>query len=56
MCMLSQSQGPPKTFETVEIIVDEQGWIPDVVFTVDKRVPVKNGYEETELKEQMKKA
>jgi hypothetical protein len=45
-----------KRLKTIEIIVDEQDWIPGVAFPVDKRVPVKIGFEETDLREQMKKA
>jgi hypothetical protein len=43
-----------KRLKTIEIIVDEQDWIPGVSFPVDQRVPVKIGFEETELREQMK--
>jgi hypothetical protein len=45
-----------KRFKTIEIIVDEQDWIPGVTFPVDKKVPVRIGFEETELREQMKQA
>ena len=45
-----------KRLKTIEIIVDEQDWIPGITFPVDKRVPVKIGFEETELREQMKQA
>ena len=45
-----------KRFKTIEIIVDEQDWIPGVTFPMDKIVPVKIGFGETELREQMKHA
>ena len=45
-----------KRLKTIEIIVDEQDWIPGVTFPVNKRVPIKIGFEETELREQMKEA
>ena len=42
--------------KTIELIVDEQDWVPGAAFSVEKRVPVKIGFEETELREQMKRA
>ncbi len=43
-----------KRLKTVELIVDEQDWRPGVSIPIDKRVFVRIGYEETELREQIK--
>ena len=45
-----------KRFKTVELIVDEQDWLPGVIIPVDKRVFVRIGYGETELREKIKAA
>lgn len=45
-----------KRIKTVEIIVDEQDWIPGVIIPTDRRVLVRIGFGETELREQVKKA
>ena len=45
-----------KRLKTIEIIIDEQDWIPGVTFPMDKTVQVKVGFGETELREQMKQA
>ena len=45
-----------KRFKTVELIVDEQDWMPGVIIPVDKRVFVRIGYGETELREKVKAA
>ena len=45
-----------KRLKTIEIIVDEQDWNPGVTFPMDKIVPVKIEFGETELREQMKQA
>jgi hypothetical protein len=33
----------------IEIIIDEQDWIPGVTIPADKRVPLKIGFDEIEL-------
>lgn len=43
-----------KRFKTVELIIDEQDWIPGVTIPVDKPVAIKVGYGEAELREQVK--
>jgi len=43
-----------KRLRTVELIVDEQDWIPGVIIPVDKRVFVRIGYGETALREKIK--
>ena len=48
--------GRRKRYKTVELIVDEQDWIPGVRFAADQRVMVKVGYGEGELREAVKKA
>jgi hypothetical protein len=45
-----------KRIKTAEIIVDEQDWIPGVMIPTDRRVLVRIGFGETELREQVKKA
>ena len=40
--------------KTVELIVDEQDWIPGVTIPVDKRVFVRISYGETALREKIK--
>ena len=45
-----------KRLKTVELIVDEQDWVPDVIIPADRRVGLKIGFNETELREQLKKA
>ena len=45
-----------KRYKTVELIVDEQDWIPGVRFAPDQRVMVKVGYNEGDLREAVKKA
>lgn len=39
---------------TVELIVDEQDWQPNVLITPDKLVHIRIGYGETELREKIK--
>jgi hypothetical protein len=43
-----------KRYKTVELIVDEQDWIPGVIIPVEKRVALKIGYGETDLRERIK--
>ena len=45
-----------KRIKTVELIVDEQDWIPGVIIPADRRVALKIGFNETELREQIKQA
>ncbi len=45
-----------KRIKTIEIIVDEQDWIPGVIIPVDRKVPIKIGFGETELREKIKNA
>ena len=45
-----------KRYKTVELIVDEQDWIPGIRFTPEQRVMVKVGYNEEELREAVKNA
>jgi hypothetical protein len=45
-----------KRMKTVELIVDEQDWIPAVVIPVDRKVALKIGFAETELREMVKSA
>jgi len=45
-----------KRIKTVELIVDEQDWIPGVIIPVDHPVALKIGFGETELRQQIKKA
>lgn len=43
-----------KRYKTVELIVNEQDWIPGTSISPDKRVMLRIGYGETELREKMK--
>ncbi len=43
-----------KRYKTVELIVDERDWMPAVRIPVDKRILIRIGYGETELREQIK--
>ena len=45
-----------KRLKTIELIVDEQDWVPGVIIPTDKRVAIKIGFGEAELREQVKKA
>jgi len=45
-----------KRIKTIEIIVDEQDWIPGVIIPLDRKVPIKIGFGETELREKIKHA
>jgi hypothetical protein len=45
-----------KRLKTVEIIIDEQDWIPGVVIPADRRVEIQIGFGETELREKVKNA
>lgn len=45
-----------KPLKTNEIKIDEENWIPSISLPVDQRIPVKIGFEESKLREQMKKA
>ncbi len=45
-----------KRIKTVEIIIDEQDWVPGVTIPADRRVAIKIGFGETELREQVKNA
>jgi hypothetical protein len=43
-----------RRFKTIELIIDEQDWIPDVIIPTDRRVAIRIGFGETELREQVK--
>jgi len=45
-----------KRLTTVELIVDEQDWVPGVIFSKDRQVLVRIGYGETDLREKVKQA
>lgn len=45
-----------KRYKTVELIVDEQDWIPNTLTRSDKIVPIRVGFEETDLRRQVKAA
>jgi len=45
-----------KRITTVELAVDEQDWVPGVIFPRDRQVFIRIGYGETELREQVKQA
>ena len=45
-----------KRYKTVELIVGERAWIPGVRFLPDRRVLVRVGYGEGELRDAVKKA
>lgn len=45
-----------KRIKTVELIIDEQDWVPGVTIPMDRRVAIKIGYNEAELREQIKQA
>jgi hypothetical protein len=45
-----------KRYKTVELIVDEQDWLPGIRIPIDQRVLVQVGYGEPELREAVKAA
>jgi hypothetical protein len=45
-----------KRYKTVELIVDEKDWAPGVPTPTEKRVHVRIGYDELELRERVKAA
>ena len=45
-----------KRIKTIELIIDEQDWVPGVSIPPDRRVALKIGFGETELREQVKNA
>jgi len=45
-----------KRLKTVELIVDEQDWVPGIVFPNTERVLLRIGYGETEMREAVKAA
>ena len=42
-----------KRIKTIEIIIDEHDWIPDTIIPVDRRVEIRIGFSETELREKV---
>ena len=44
-----------KRYKTVELIVDEQAWMPGVIIPADKKVPIRIEFGEIELREIIKK-
>ena len=45
-----------KRLKTIELVIDEQDWVPGVLFSSDRRVAIQIGFGETELREQVKSA
>lgn len=45
-----------KRVTTIELVVDEQDWVPEVIIPRDRLVFIRIGYGETELREQVKQA
>ena len=45
-----------KRYKTVELIVDEQEWVPGIKFYPDQPVYIQIGYGEMELREKVKEA
>ena len=45
-----------KRLKTVELIVDEQDWIPGVIIPTHRSVAIKIGFGESELREKVKQA
>jgi hypothetical protein len=45
-----------KRMTTVELVVDEQDWVPGFLFKPERRVFVRIGFDEMELREQVKLA
>lgn len=43
-----------KRLKTVELIIDEQDWVPGIIFPTTGRVLLRVGYGETELREAVK--
>jgi len=43
-----------KRMTTVELVVDEQDWVPGVIFNWDRQVLIRIGYSESELREKVK--
>jgi len=44
-----------KRIKTIALIVDEQGWIPGVIISIDRPEQLKIGFGEAELRQQVKK-
>lgn len=49
-------KGRQKRMTTVELIVDEQDWVPGVSIAPDKLVAIRIAFGETELREKVKEA
>jgi hypothetical protein len=45
-----------KRLKTIELIVDVQDWIPGVIIPVDRKVPLKIGFGEADLRDKVKSA
>lgn len=45
-----------KRYKTVELIIEEKDWIPDTLIPATRRVYIRIGYGETELRELIKQA
>lgn len=45
-----------KRITTVELAVDEQDWVPGVIFPRDRQVFIRIGYGEAELREKVKQS
>ena len=45
-----------RRLKTVELIVDEQPWVPGVKFPTERQVSVRVGYNEHDLRERVKQA
>ena len=45
-----------KRFKTIELIINEQEWVPETIIPVDKPMNIQVGFGETELREKVKDA
>ncbi len=45
-----------KRYKTIELIVDEKDWVPNVLIPAEERVYIKIGYNEQDLRERVKRA
>ena len=43
-----------KRLKTIELVVDEQDWVPGVNISPERKVSIRVGYDEAELREQVK--
>ena len=45
-----------RRLKTIELIIDEQDWVPGVNITPDRKVSIRVGFDETKLREHVKMA